>query len=116
MEDSYIIEEYITESGDSPFADLLLNLKDPIAKAKIRARLLHVASSGNFGDWKRLKGAEKLYEMREHFGPGYRLFYTIQGQTVVLLLIGSSKKDQQKAIQKAKKYLNNYTRRTHDKS
>ena len=39
--------------------------------------------------------------MREHYGPGYRIFYSIIGQTVVLLLAGSEKKDQGKTIDRA---------------
>ncbi|MDO9415667.1 MAG: hypothetical protein Q7U22_06070 [Pararhizobium sp.] len=41
--------------------------------------------------------------MRIHYGQGYRIFYTIVGQKIVLLLTGSTKQDQAKVITKAKK-------------
>ncbi len=68
--------------------------------------------SGNFGDWKDIKGAKGVFEMREHYGPGYRIFYAVVGKKVVLLLAGSTKKDQKKTIAKAKEYLTDYVERT----
>ena len=49
--------------------------------------------------------------MREHYGGGYRLYYSVKEKTVVLLLVGSTKKDQTKAIAKAKDYLVDFERR-----
>jgi putative addiction module killer protein len=106
----YEIEEYQTKRGVVPFRDWLFKLKDKRALAKIHARIDR-ASLGNFGDWKDIKGAKGIFEMREHYGPGYRIFYSVIGRKVVLLLIGSTKKDQQKAISKAKSYLDDYKRR-----
>ncbi len=57
-------------------------------------------------------GAKGLYEMREHYGPGYRIFYTTVGKKIILLLAGSSKKDQAKAVTQAKGYLADYEERT----
>ena len=50
--------------------------------------------------------------MREHYSPGYRIFYAVVGKKLVLLLAGSTKKDQKKAIAKAKEYLADYIERT----
>ena len=50
--------------------------------------------------------------MREHYGPGYRIFYSIIGQRLVLLLAGSEKKDQGKTIDRADEYLLDYQKRT----
>ncbi len=50
--------------------------------------------------------------MREHYSPGYRIFYAIVGKKLVLLLAGSTKKDQKKTISKAKGYLEDYLERT----
>jgi putative component of toxin-antitoxin plasmid stabilization module len=47
--------------------------------------------------------------MREHYG--YRIFYSIIENKIVLLLAGSIKRDQKKAIETAKKYLADYERR-----
>ncbi len=81
------------------FEDWLDGLRDPMAKAKIAVRLVRV-ESGLLGDWKSL--GDGVSELRIRYGPGYRLYYTLQGQTLVFLLYGSDKKGQAKAIAKAK--------------
>ena len=106
----YTIEEYITEDGRTPFLDWVNHLKDQTAQRKIAVRLRR-ASFGNFGDCKRIKGALGLWEMREHYGGGYRIYYCIKEKMVVLLLAGSTKKDQTKAFAKAKNYLTDFERR-----
>jgi len=83
----YEIEEYVTEDGKSPFADWLLHLKDTTGKSKLLARIRR-ASFGNFGDYKTIKGIKDLYEMREHSGPGYRIFYSLVDRKILLLLVG----------------------------
>ncbi len=108
--EKYEVEEYVTERSKAPFAEWLLHLKDKTGQAKILTRVRR-ASFGNFGDWKEIKGAKGLYEMREHYGPGYRIFYTIVGNKLIVLLAGSSKKDQKKALAQAKKYLADYEER-----
>lgn len=107
----YEIEEYVTEDGKVPFGDWLLGLKDKRAQAKVHARIRR-ASLGNFGDWKTIKGAKGVHEMREHYGPGYRIYYSIIGNKIVLLLIGSEKKDQDKAIAQAVENLKDYESRS----
>lgn len=109
--EKYEVEEYVTARGKVPFAEWLLHLKDKTGQAKLLARVRR-ASFGNFGDWNEIKGAKGLYEMREHYGPGYRIFYTLVGNKLIVLLAGSSKKDQKKALAQAKKYLADYDERT----
>lgn len=110
MKQEYDIEIYEDEKGNSPFQNWLVKLKDKTAITKIRARIRRM-SVGNFGDAKPLTGAKGIYELREHYGQGFRVFYTKVGNKVILLLAGSSKKDQNKAIAKAKEYLAEYERR-----
>ena len=81
------------------FEDWLDSLRDPMAKFKIAKRLVRIRS-GLLGDWKSL--GDGVSELRIPYGPGYRLYYTMRGQTVVFLLCGSDKKGQAKAIAKAK--------------
>jgi len=107
----YGIESYVTEKGETPFLKWLERLKDNTAKIRLYARLDR-AAHGNFGDWKTLKNAKGIYEMRDHYGQGYRIYYSIEGQKIILLLAGSTKKEQTKTIAKAKEYLADYTRRT----
>jgi putative addiction module killer protein len=66
---------------------------------------------GNLGGAKPLTGAKGIYELREHYKQGFRVFYAKVGKKVVLLLAGSTKSDQNKTIAKAKEYLADYERR-----
>lgn len=76
-------------------------LKDGQAKIRILARLSRV-ENGNFGDYKKIKKAQNLFELRFDFGPGYRIYYTIQNGIIVLLLAGGDKSSQTEDIKKAK--------------
>ena len=104
------IESYVTENGKTPFLSWLLRVKDKKVQAKLYARLDR-ARYGNFGDWKALSGTKGIYEMREHYGQGFRIYYAIVGKKVILLLAGSTKKDQNKVIAKAQKYFADYKQR-----
>jgi len=86
-----------------PFRDWLLRLKDVVARAKLTARIDRAA--------KAIKNAPGVFEMRVHCGPGYRIFYAMIGQKVILLLAGSAKRDQRKAIALAKQRLADYMER-----
>ncbi len=106
----YEIEVYQNQEGYSPFQEWLDTLKDKTAQIKVYARLERIRY-GNFGDWKSIKGTSGLYEIREHYGQGYRIFYSLIGKKVVLLLAGGEKKEQEKTIAKAKDYLTDYKQR-----
>jgi putative addiction module killer protein len=72
------------------FADWLDSLRDTIGKARIIARL-RAAEHGNFGDCESV--GEAVYEMRVHYGPGYRMYFTRRGEVVYLLLVGGRQVD-----------------------
>ena len=110
MANMYEVEEYQTEEGKKPFSEWLLGLKDKRAQVKLRARITR-AELGNLGDWKALVATRGLYEMREHYGPGYRIFFTIVGRKIILLLAGSTKHEQRRVIAQAGEYLADYERR-----
>ncbi|MBR4399195.1 MAG: type II toxin-antitoxin system RelE/ParE family toxin [Fibrobacter sp.] len=78
-------------------------LKDKRTCAKIENRITQT-KLGNFGDFKFV--GDGIYEMRIHYGPGYRIYYTIENDVVVLLLVGGDKSTQQKDIEKAKELKN----------
>lgn len=80
------------------FADWLDSLKDIIGKARIISRL-RTAEHGNFGDCEPVGAA--VYEMRVHYGPGYRMYFTRRGEVVYLLLIGGDKSSQKRDIKRA---------------
>ena len=76
----------------------LTALRDRKAQARILARIVS-AQHGNFGDCKSM--GEGVSEMRIDIGPGYRVYYTRQAETVYLLLAGGDKSTQAKDIKRA---------------
>lgn len=74
-------------------------LNDLMGRAKIQARIKRLAE-GNQGNVKSV--GSKVFEMKIDFGPGHRIYYAKQENTVYLLLIGGSKRTQVKDIQIAK--------------
>jgi putative addiction module killer protein len=74
------------------------SLKDERAKARIDKRIDR-AKYGNFGDWKTESG--EVRAMRIDYGPGYRLYYVIRDNRIIILLCGGDKRNQQTDIKKA---------------
>jgi putative addiction module killer protein len=107
----YEIEEYISGDGTSPFGEWLEGLDDRRARMRLLARLDR-ASLGNLGDWTAVSDAAGIAELRDHYGPGYRVYFSFVGRKIILLLTGSTKRDQKKAIRKASAYLQDYRQRT----
>jgi putative addiction module killer protein len=101
---TYKIKEYVDGSGRSPFREWLSSL-DRLAKARIQARILRF-ESGNLGDCKAL--GDSLLEARFDFGPGYRVYFSIRGRTILLLFLGGDKKSQKNDILISKRYLKDY--------
>lgn len=81
------------------FTNWLAALSDLRARLQIVRRIDRIAA-GNFGDAKSVGGAVK--ELRIDYGPGYRVYYTQRGDTVVILLCGGDKRTQSKDIRRAK--------------
>jgi putative addiction module killer protein len=77
----------------------LSKLKDARAKAQIIKRI-RSAERGNFGDCEPVGAG--VSEMRIHFGPGYRVYFTRVGDVVYMLLCGGIKRGQKQDIAKAK--------------
>lgn len=101
------LEYYLEDDGSAPFTEWLSNLRDLNAHARISARLNRV-KLGNFGIVKALGGG--VHELKIDYGPGYRLYYAMNGKTVVLLLIGGDKSTQTQDIKTAKTYWNKQQR------
>ena len=76
----------------------LIGLKDQVGKAQIALRLDR-AGRGNFGDCEPV--GEGVSEMRIHYGPGYRVYFTRLGSVVYLLLLGGDKSTQKRDIKRA---------------
>ena len=84
------------------FDEWLRNLKDPVGKSRILARM-DAAGLGNFGDSEPV--GDGISEMRIHVGPGYRIYYSRTGTVIYLLLCGGNKSTQKKDIKLAKAIL-----------
>ena len=80
-------------------------LKDASMKTKLLARLARI-ENGSFGDFKQI--GPDLFELRFFFGAGLRIYYTIAGCRVVLLLNGGNKSTQAKDIAKATRLLTEF--------
>ena len=100
-EDTILIMKYTIETTKQ-YDKWFKKLKDSLLRIKILARLSRV-ENGNFGDFKQL--GTNLFELRFFFGPGFRIYYTIQDGKVVILLVGGDKSSQQKDIEKAEALL-----------
>ena len=78
----------------------LAGIRDRMVLQRLNARL-RKATLGNLGDVKPVGGG--VYEMREHFGPGWRMYYVRRGEVVVLMLGGGVKSTQAADIARAVK-------------
>ena len=78
-------------------------LRDRVAQQRIVARL-RKASAGLLGDVGPV--GEGVSEMREHFGPGYRIYFKQQGDVFIIVLAGGNKSTQSADIARALKLAN----------
>jgi len=92
------ILEYLDPKGRSPYAKWFDGLNAEAA-AKVASALYRLAD-GNFSNVKGVGGG--VFERKIDFGPGYRIYFGKDGDTVVILLGGSSKQRQKEAIEAAK--------------
>ena len=83
------------------FSNWLDGLKDPITKQRLVGRL-RKAMNGNLGDTKFV--GEGVFEMREHFGCGWRMYYVQRGDILLVMLGGGDKSTQASDIAKAQKF------------
>ena len=98
---------YVTEEGKAPFDQWFENL-DTIAALKVRTALARV-ETGNLGDVKPI--GQGVSERRISFGPGYRVYFGKDGDKLVILLCGGTKKRQSKDIEQAKAFWDDYKNR-----
>jgi len=82
-----------------PEFDVWLNgLKDRTTRLRL-SRRIDKAQRGNLGDIKPV--GNSVFEMREHFGPGWRMYYVQRGDVLVVMLGGGDKTTQSADIAKA---------------
>ncbi|MDA3849637.1 MAG: type II toxin-antitoxin system RelE/ParE family toxin [Spirochaetaceae bacterium] len=98
---------YEDEAGKEPFTGYLQSC-DSTVRARIFSRLDRV-EQGNWGDCELV--GDKVFELRMHFGPGYRVYFGKIEDVVVLLLTAGKKSSQKQDIKKSKKYWKEFQRR-----
>lgn len=81
------------------YARLFTSLRDQQARARILARVRRL-SLGNPGDVRPV--GEGVSELRIDYGPGYRVYFTQRGATLIVLLVGGDKRTQRRDIETAK--------------
>jgi len=99
--------EYLDWTGRSTYAEWFENLSAQAA-AKVVVAIARLAQ-GNFSSVKGVGGG--VYECRINWGPGFRIYLGLDGESLVILLGGGAKKRQQKDIEDAKARWQDYKKR-----
>src|ERR1700721_151660 len=101
------LREYVDNRGVSPFAVWRGKL-DPAIRSRVTIAVFRLAT----GDFSAVKGAGGgIFELRMDFGPGYRVYFGKDGEKLVILLGGGTKKRQQGDIAAAIESWQEYKRR-----
>lgn len=101
---------YRTRYGKEPFTKWIEAINNVTAVAQINNRVRRLAL-GQRGDCKRV--GKGVFELRIHFGPGYRVYFAEQGKEVVILLLGGDKGTQKRNIKQAIVYWKDYKEQYH---
>jgi putative addiction module killer protein len=99
------LQFYRTPNGRQPFTEWFESIRDMKTQTRIRRQLTRL-EVGNFGDCQSVGGG--VFELRIHFGPGYRIYFGKISNTVLLLLCGGDKSSQPRDIERAKAYWQDY--------
>ena len=90
----------ITVRYTKNFSNWLNKIRDSSTRIRLIRRLERV-QRGSLGDVKKI--TDDLYEMREFFGPGWRMYYLQHAQEIIVMLGGGDKTSQSDDIKLAKK-------------
>lgn len=101
------VVEYLGADGTSPFAEWFARL-EPLAAAKVSTALYRL-EQGNLSNVKAV--GQGVAEYRIDWGPGYRIYIGQQGDVLIILLGGGTKKGQQGDIRRAQQYWRDYKNR-----
>ena len=107
IHDAISVVDYKRKDGSVPFAKWFQSLGIQ-AKAKVDLAIARLRS-GNFSNVKML--GRGVSEYKVNFGPGYRVYFGKEGERVVILLGGGTKKKQNGDIENAKKMWKEYKAR-----
>lgn len=101
------IREFLGQQGSSPFG-LWFERLDPMSAVKITTAITRM-SLGNFSNAKGV--GEGVLEYRIDYGPGYRIYFGKDGDRLVILVAGGTKKRQQADIKTAQARWAEYRKR-----
>jgi putative addiction module killer protein len=107
-EEEIVVLSYKTISGTIPFDEWFNSLRESKTKSIIDLNIRKLCQ-GIYGNVRSI--GDGIFELKIHFGPGYRIYYTQDGKNLILLLNGGDKGTQQRDILKAKEYAADYWRR-----
>jgi putative addiction module killer protein len=92
---------YETVDGKVPFEDWFWGIRDGTTRGRIETRIDRLAL-GNFGNCEPAR--EGVTELKMDFGPGYRVYFGLDGSTLVILLTGGKKDTQDADMKLARQY------------
>lgn len=99
------VKNYVTPEGRVPFEEWVQSLNDKRAIARILQRINRIRL-GNLGDSRSIGSG--VYELRIHFGLGFRIYFGVADAQTVILLIAGDKSSQKKDISIAQNYWKEY--------
>ncbi|WP_314103577.1 type II toxin-antitoxin system RelE/ParE family toxin [uncultured Stenotrophomonas sp.] len=103
------IEHYLTaDQQRDPYMEWLRRMRNAQARIAVIRRIARI-EHGNFGDQRFCR--DGVWELRVDVGQGYRVYYGMSGQSVVLLLCGGDKRTQDTDIKRAVQYWQDWNRR-----
>ena len=96
-----MIDYYKTSTGKEPAKEWLSSVKDTLTQAILYKRIRQ-AGLGQFGKTRNV--GDGVWELKIDYGPGYRVYYGIHGDELILILTTGSKRTQTSDIKKARAY------------
>jgi len=100
------IRQYVDTLGRNAFERWFERLD-----STVQARITVVLDRVERGNLSAAKGVSGIFELRLDFGPGYRIYFGKDGETLVILLAGGTKRRQQDDIARALTLWHEYKRR-----
>ena len=104
----YEVRHYLTQNQLDVFMEWRRKLRDTTARISVDRRINRI-ELGNFGDHRFCR--DGVWELRIDVGQGYRVYYAVAGNKVVLLLCGGDKRTQDVDIDRACEYWMDWQRR-----
>lgn len=99
---------FVDEKGNAPFKKWFSSLKDKATQARIQTKI-ELLQLENFSNCRSI--GEGVHELKINFGPGYRVYFAVVKDEIIILFGGGTKQSQNKDIKSAK---DNYRRLKHD--